>query len=112
MGIRDKFNGRDLVLGLLLAVLGLYSLQLSADQNKQRDCLLSYIANNSDTSTVRSGLVAVESEATRNVILSTLTAQTRGQVTAARKEYQRMLARIDAGRDANPVHPFDKARCE
>lgn len=103
---------RDLVIGVVLVLLAGYSLHLASTQKVQRECLLSYISNNSDTQKVRSALVAVESQATRNVILSTLTAKTRGQVIAAREEYKRMLDQIDAGRKNNPVQEFDEGRCE
>lgn len=112
MTLRDRFSLRDLLLGLLVVGLSVYTLHLSAEQSRQRDCLLSYIGNNSDTQKVRSALVTVESQATRNVISSVLGAHTKEQVIEARSEYLDTLKRIDAGRDANPVQQFDESRCE
>lgn len=112
MNLGNIVRVRDLLIGVVLVVLAGYSLHLASTQKQQRECLLSYISNNSETQKVRSALVSVESQATRNVILSTLTATTREQVIAAREEYKRMLDQIDTGRKNNPVQEFDEGRCE
>lgn len=80
------------------------------DENRS-ECLSSFIESDNDTSTVRSGLVEAESKATRKVIKAALSAESREGLLAARDEYIASLARIDMGRENNPVERFDPATC-
>ena len=93
-----------LLVALLCAGLVASALYFRAQDQKQRDCINSYISAQAETGALRSRLVERESDATRTIISKALTAETREALVAARESYFAELRAIDEARAANPVN--------
>lgn len=70
-------------------------------------CFSDYIAADSETGSIRSGLVERDSDATRAVILKAGSATTREEFLDAINEANREWMAVDKARAENPVKPFD-----
>lgn len=78
----------------------------------QERCISAFIKADNDTSAIRSQLVERESKATRTIIRTALSAESREDVIKAREAWLMSLAEIDLLRDQNPVEEFDRSVCE
>lgn len=97
------------VLAILLAASVAY---FRLQDDRAATCFRNYVAQQTQTSKIRSGLVEQESLATRTIISSALTAESREDIVKARAAYFTSLARIDEARDDNPIlPPFDPGKC-
>lgn len=109
--LRRRQRRESVAVAVLAFALVGSSVYFQASDNRQRDCIRAVIASQTDTQKIRSGLVEQESEATRKVISSALSAESRDAIQLAREEYARALARIDRVRRDNPVQNISPKVC-
>lgn len=110
---RDPIRLREVIVGVVLIVLSVYSIVLGIRLDHQRSCLENYIEANSATSAVRSDQVEKESQATRTVILALFNREITTDEAFDRlgDGYKGSLAKVDKARAENPVQRFDPDRC-
>lgn len=111
----EKFRRRQRIEGTLLVLLGVFTILVSLyfrGQDAQQDkCFSRIVTAQNDVSAIRSKLNEQESHATRRIISSALTADSRRDIIKARQRYFRDLDRIDRRREANPVLQLPEDIC-
>lgn len=112
----ERLKRRQRIEGVALILLGVvtiaWAVQSDSRDDSQDACVQSFIQDQADTQQIRSGLVEQESEATRKVISSALSAGSRAEIEEARTEYSRSLQEIDQVRRENPVAELDPDLCD
>lgn len=109
--LRRRQRRESIGIAILAVALTFGAFWFDEQDDMQRQCFYNFLEEDSQTTAVRSQLVSDESEATRRVILSVLSASTREEIIAERERYRATLERIDRMRKANPVEPFDPEDC-
>lgn len=110
--LRRRQRRESLFIGIL--ALGLFAgfIYFRGQDMSQERCISAFISADSETSTVRSGLVEDESTATRRVIRRALAAESVDDLRNARRKYREALKTIDDAREENPVRAFPDGVCD
>lgn len=103
---RRQYIVEGLVSALLVSM-GLSAIWIDARDDADDECFRNYIATTSETSALRSKLVAAESQSFREVIRDAGAATTRAQFEAALERAETAWRSIDREREQNPVRVFD-----
>lgn len=110
--IRTRQRKEMAMIAALFILMGVVAFVLDRRDDVYRTCLLDYIEVDSETGQIRSGLVADESQATRDIIRRVFAAETRAESFAAYNDYRESLEQIDKLRDENPVRTFNPEVCQ
>lgn len=105
--LRRRQRRESAGLAILAISLAASVVYFNGEDEAQRECLLSYIEADSETSKIRSDLVLEESKTFRQVIRGAGTATSREEFDAALAEAEASWRSIDRQRAANPVRVFD-----
>lgn len=96
------------VLAICLFLAFVYFRGQDAAQDK---CLSTFVETQTQTSSIRSGLVERESAATRGVIRSVSEAENKQQLRKAFHDYFSEVRAIDRAREDNPIRVFPEGLC-
>jgi hypothetical protein len=110
--LRRRQIRNDISIAIIVIAIAGGAFYFDRSDDRQRNCLSTYVEQSAVTSKARGAAVAAESEATRDVIRSVLEAKSPPEVQAAYARYRKALERIDERRADNPVPTFPKGVCD
>lgn len=109
--LRRRQRFESLFIALLAGALVIVFIYFRGQDDAQERCFNNYFETQARVSQIRGDIVERESNATRRVIASALTAQTKGDLIKAREAYFRALKAIDHARETHPVPQFPEGVC-
>lgn len=107
---RQRIEGTFVIVLAVLMILG--GLYFNAEDAAQRACINDSFRELSRVQGIRADLIERESNANQRVNLAEFKVSTEAEFLAEGARYERVMNKIQAERERNPVPPYPAGECE